>query len=137
MFLQLLQEWQGKPAGEQLDVPDDFGPLLVEQKIAEPCADPTGALVARAVEQAAGKLTQGLDGVLNAALKQFADAQSQARRHATPAIFGDSKGERDPHRNFGDWLLHVARQDDGYLEKTYGSLRTKAAMAEGSGTAGG
>lgn len=31
----------------------------------------------------------------------------------------------------------MARQDDGYLEKTYGSLRTKAAMAESSGTTGG
>src|SRR3954453_223001 len=129
MFIQLLQEWQGKPAREQLDRPDELGPLLVDQKIGPPCADPTGALVARAVEQAAGKLTQGLDGVINVALKQFADAQAQARRNSVPAIFGtDAKAGRDPHHNFGDWLLHVARQDDGYLEKTYGSLRTKAAL---------
>lgn len=139
MFVQLLQEWQGKPAGEQLDVPDEYAPLLVEQKVAQPCADPTGSIVARAVEQAAGKLTQNLDGIINMALKQFADAQSQARRHAAPAIFGvdGSQNGRDPRRNFGDWLLHVARQDDGYLEKTYGSVRTKTAMAEASGTAGG
>lgn len=43
MFIQLLQEWQGKPAGEQLDVPDEYGPLLIEQKVAQPAptrADP-------------------------------------------------------------------------------------------------
>src|SRR5207302_357018 len=34
-------------------------------------------------------------------------------------------------------LLHVAREDDAYLEKTYGSYRAKAAMSEQSGGAGG
>src|SRR6266446_4557587 len=140
MFVMLTKDWKGRPAGEKIDVPDEFASLLVNQQIAQPCDDPTPALVAKAVEQAAGKLTQGVDGVINLALKQFADAQAQARRHAVPAIFGSDGASalgRDPKKNFGDWLLHVARQDDGYLEKTYGSVRTKAALADARGTVGG
>jgi HK97 family phage major capsid protein len=139
MFVQLLKEWQGKSAGERIDVPEEFAGLLLDQKVAQVCEDPTPGLVARAAEQAAGRLAQNLDGAINRALKQFADAQSQSRRHAVPAIFGDNPAtsERDTRKNFGDWLLHVARQDEAYLEKAYGSVRTKAAMGESSGVAGG
>lgn len=141
MFVMLLKDWKGKPAGEKIDVPDEFASLLVEQKIAQGCDDPTSGLVAQVMEQAAGRLTQSLDGVISLALKQFADAQSQARRNSVPAIFGSdgasALGGRDPKKNFGDWLLHVAMQDDGYLEKTYGSVRTKASLAETSGSTGG
>jgi HK97 family phage major capsid protein len=139
MFVQLLKEWKGKSAGEMIDLPEEFAALLLDQKVAAACDDPTPALVARAAEQAAGRLAQNLDGAINRALAQFADAQSQSRRHAVPAIFGDgaSATDRDPRKNFGDWLLHVARQDDNYLEKTYGSLRTKAAMGDSSGVTGG
>jgi HK97 family phage major capsid protein len=135
----LTQEWQGRPAGEKLDVPDEYAPLLIERKMAQSCDDPTPALVARAVEQAAVKLGQGFDGAVYLALKQFADAQGQARRHAVPAIFGGDGAAAggNPKHCFGDWLLHVARQDDGYLEKAYGSVRTKASLAESSGTTGG
>jgi HK97 family phage major capsid protein len=135
MFIMLTKEWQGRPAGEKIDVPDEYASLLIEQRVGQGCDDPTPALVARAVEQAAVKLSRGLDGAVNAALKQFADAQGQARRNSVPAIFGDAGG--NPKHCFGDWLLHVARQDDAYLEKSYGSVRTKAALAESSGTAGG
>ena len=47
------------------------------------------------------------------------------------------RGQGDVRRCFGDWLLHVARNDEPYLEKHYGTIRTKGPMAEGSGTAGG
>lgn len=139
MFVQLLKDWKGKSAGERLDVPEEFASLLLEQKVAQPCEDPTPALVARAAEQAASRLAQNLDGAITRVLAQFADAQTQSRRHAVPAIFGDGArpGDHDPRKTFGDWLLHVARQDDGYLEKAYGSVRSKAAMTESSGTAGG
>lgn len=135
MFVQLLKDWKGKSAGERIDVPEEFAPLLLEQKVAQPCEDPTPALVARASEQVASRL----DGAISRALGQFADAQAQSRRHAVPAIFGDgSRGaDHDVRKNFGDWLLHVARQDDAYMEKAYGSVRSKAAMGESSGTTGG
>jgi HK97 family phage major capsid protein len=139
MFVQLLKEWKGKAAGEKLDLPDDYAALLLDQHVAQACDDPTSALVTRALEQASGKLSHDLDNVINVALKRFADAQSQSRRNAVPAIFGEGAraSDHDPRKNFGDWLLHVARQDDGYLEKTYGSVRTKAAMGESSGVTGG
>jgi hypothetical protein len=60
------------------------------------------------MEQAFAGFQKGLDAVINTALKQFQDAQSQARKHAIPAIFGPG-GEGDPRgRSFGDWLTQVA-----------------------------
>lgn len=139
MFVQLLQEWQGKSAGEKIDVPDEFAGMLVEQKIAQSCDDPASALVARALEQVNGKLTQSLERVVDLALTKFADAQSQARRHAVPAIFGPGQAG-DPKRSFGDWLLAVGRGDAKYLADHYGSHLTydsKAALNTGTGTQGG
>src|SRR5262249_3690253 len=40
-------------------------------------------------------------------------------------------------KSSGNWLLQFAHNGEPYLEKPYGTVRTKAAMAEGSGTAGG
>src|SRR5262249_42089851 len=116
MFVQLLKDWKGKSAGERIDVPEEFAPLLLEQKVAQACEGPTPGLVARAAEQTATRL----DAAITRARGQFADAQAQSRRHAVPALFGDSArpGDHDVRKNFGDWLLHVARQDDAYLEKT-------------------
>jgi HK97 family phage major capsid protein len=56
-------------------------------------------------------------------------------------LFGEN-GEGDPKgKSFGDWLLGVARNDRGYLEKHYGSRfnewSQKAALGESSGAAGG
>lgn len=157
MFVQLLKEWNGKPAGEQFSLKRKVADQLIEMGLAEKIEDPTAGIVGKAMEQAAGKLTQSLDGIVNQALKQFADAQARARKNSVPRIFGgfpsggrkspefpdslsggrESPEYDDPHHCFGDWLLHVARQDDAYLEKTYGSIRAKAALAESSGSTGG
>ncbi|MCS6851556.1 MAG: phage major capsid protein [Gemmataceae bacterium] len=103
---------------------------------AEGPADPLGPLVQRSIEQALGRLSEGISAAVNAALQQVLEAQGQARRHAVPALFGPT-GDGDPHKCFGDWLLHVARNDARYLEKTYGSVHAKAALGEASGTTGG
>ena len=81
-------------------------------------------------------MTARLSEGINAALVQFADAQGQSRRVNRPLMFGDGPAG-DPRKCFGDWLLHVARNDESYLEKTYGTIRTKAAMGESSGVTGG
>jgi HK97 family phage major capsid protein len=137
VFVQLLKDWKGKPAGEKIDVPEEFAPLLIDQQLAIAIpGDPLNALVTRAMQDASAKWAQSMDQVINLALTKFKDAQSQAKKFAVPAIFGDT-GQGDPKRNFGDWLLAVARKDSAYLEKTYGSYQTKAAMAEASGVTGG
>jgi hypothetical protein len=65
------------------------------------------------MEQAFAGFQKGLDAVIAAALKQFQDAQSQARRHSVPAIFGPG-GDGDPHgETFGDWLVQVAIVQSG------------------------
>jgi HK97 family phage major capsid protein len=102
--------------------------------------DPLDAAVQRALDGALGRYSQSLDAALNSALKAIADAQGSARKHAVPALFGPG-GDGDPKKSFGDWALAVARNDRPYLEKHYGShfneWRTKAALAESSGVAGG
>jgi HK97 family phage major capsid protein len=135
VFVQLTKDFLGHPPGKRIDVADEHGQLLIQRGIAEPLADdPLAPLVARTTEQITRRLSEGV----NTALRQFADAQSQSRRVAQPLIFGDGASpSQDPKKSFGDWLLHVARNDEPYLEKTYGTVRTKAAMAEGSGSTGG
>jgi HK97 family phage major capsid protein len=149
MFVQLTKEFLGRQPGERIDVSEDDGRQLIAQHVALPVTDDLiTPAVSRALEAAFGKFTQGLDGIINAALKQFQDAQAQARRHSVPAIFGDTGG--DPQKNFGDWLVNVAAATVGKgqrridaatrLEKVYGSDFApwqKAALAEASGTTGG
>jgi HK97 family phage major capsid protein len=131
MFIQLLKDFLGKKAGERLSVDDAEGQSLVAAGVASPVKDDAfNELVARS-----------MDSAVTAALHKFADAQRLARKHAVPALFGEN-GEGDPKgKSFGDWLLGVARNDRGYLEKHYGSRFTewsqKAALGESSGAAGG
>jgi HK97 family phage major capsid protein len=133
VFVQLTKEFLGNAPGKRIDVSPEHGRLLVQRGIAEEVADdPLGPLVSRTVEQMTARLSEGV----NQALTQFADAQSQSRRVSRPLIFGNGPAG-DVRKTFGDWLLHVARNDEAYLEKHYGTVRTKSAMAEGGGTTGG
>jgi HK97 family phage major capsid protein len=150
MFVQLLKEWKGKAAGETIQVPEEYGPLLIEQKIAAAVAhDPLNGLLTKAMEDVTSKWAQSMDQVIHLALKKFQEIQSQARKHSVPAIFGEG-GDGDPKKNFGDWLVKVATATIGKprqaaeaaaaLEKDYGSSFNpwqKAALAESSGVAGG
>src|SRR5205807_9771528 len=103
--------------------------------------DLIGPAVTRALDAALARAGQTIDAAVNQSLKSFADARTQARKHAAPILFGPG-GDGDPHgRTFGDWCLAVARGDRHYLEKHYGSrfveYAGKAALAEASGVTGG
>jgi HK97 family phage major capsid protein len=140
MFIQLKQAYFGKQPGERVDVDPPHAQSLIQQGVAEPVpGDPLGELIARSMDQMLTRVTAGLDAAITETLKQFADAQQKSRKNAVPAIFGEG-GEGDPGKNFGDWLLHVARGDRAYLEKTYGTTFNpwqKAALGESSGATGG
>jgi hypothetical protein len=152
MFIQLLKPFLGRQQGERIDVSEADGRSLIEQQIATPVTDDLiTPAVSRALEGAFTKFTQSLDGIINASLRAFQDAQSQGRRHAVPLIFGPG-GSGNPKRNFGDWCAKVATACIGRsaealaaadaLDKEYGSVpgdgfRTKASMAEASGVTGG
>jgi HK97 family phage major capsid protein len=146
MFVQLTKDAAsfGRKAGERLDLSDkDARDLIAKGDAVAVTDDVVTPAVSRALEAAFQKFTGSLDGMVNAALKQFADAQSQARRHAVPLIFGEG-GSGDVRHNFGDFCLAVATRNADRLEKEYGSFmvdragaRVKAALAEASGVTGG
>jgi hypothetical protein len=140
MFVEVTKEFLGRRPGERIDVAEADARQLLAAGTARPVGDDLiTPLVNKALESAVGGLTRSLDAAIQTALKQVADAQSQARRHAVPALFGDGGG--DPRRCFGDFCLAVARDDRNYLEKHYGSRfnewKAKAALAEASGVTGG
>jgi HK97 family phage major capsid protein len=141
MFVQLKKEYFNQPAGKRVDVDEPHARMLIEQGIAEALHDdPLAPVLAKTMENAMGKLSDGINGAITAALKQVAEAQAQARRHSLPALFGPG-GEGDPKKNFGDFCLAVARGDRAYLEKHYQSqfvaYTGKAALGEASGVTGG
>jgi HK97 family phage major capsid protein len=114
---------------------------LIEKGVATAVTDDLiTPAVSKALEGAFAKFTQALDGIIDQSLKQFANAQTQAKKHAVPAIFGDG-AEGDKTHNFADWLLAVRRGDSKYLAENYKSFPsetdTKTAMTTSSGTAGG
>jgi hypothetical protein len=141
MFVELLKDFLGKKAGERLSVSAEEGQQLIASGVARAVTDdPLTPLISRGLETALDGFTRGLDAIITRTLEQIATAQTQARKHAVPALFGPC-GEGDPRKSFGDWCLAVARKDTAYLEKHYGSRfnewSTKAALAEASGVTGG
>src|SRR5262249_37715594 len=103
--------------------------------------DPLNDLVSKELSGFLDRFTKSMDAVISAALRRFAEAQTLARKHAVPILFGPT-GDGDPKgKPFGDWLLGVARNDRAYLDKHYGSKfnewTIKAALGESSGITGG
>ena len=151
MFVQLLKDFMGRKAGERIDLAESDANALVTQQIAAPVTDDLiTPAVQKAMETAFAGFQKGLDAVINAQLKAFADAQTKSRKSAIPEIFGVG-GRGDPDgKTFGDWLLTVAKagsrnpklsaEGQDRLEKVYASSFNtwqKAAMAESSGVTGG
>jgi len=132
VFVQLTKDFLGHPPGQRIDVADEQAQLLMQRGLAEAVpGDPLTPLVNRAADQLTARLSESV----HAALRQVAEAPTP-RRTGRPALFGPD-GDGAPKKSFGDWLLHVARNDEPYLEKSYGTVRTKAALNEASGTGGG
>jgi len=141
-WIELLKAWMGKAAGERLAVSETDGAPLIAAGFARWVEDdPLTPVIARGVEAALGGFTRGLDGIITETLKKFAQAQGLSRRNGSPIIHGPAGPAGDEKKTFGDWLVGVARNDRGYLEKHYGSTfqawGQQAALGESSGAAGG
>jgi HK97 family phage major capsid protein len=141
MFVELLKDFLGHRAGERIAVDDKDRESLIASGVAKAFSDdPITPLVAKGIESALGGFTKGLDGIIQATLKQFADAQSKSKKNGVPILFGEHN-TGNPRHSFGDWILGVARNDRAYVEKHYGSTfnewQTKAALGEASGVTGG
>src|SRR6266404_5808238 len=104
MFVQLNKDLLGRKAGERLDVGDAEAQQLIRSGAAVAVSeDPITPAVNRALDGAFARYAQNLDAALNRALKEFADAQGQARKIAVPTLFGPG-GDGDPRgKTFGDW----------------------------------
>src|SRR5438874_4092097 len=104
MFVQLQKAFLGKQPGERIDVDQEHAEKLIDLGVAVAVTDDLiTPAVSKALEGAFRKFTAGLDGIIDQSLKQFANAQGQARKHAVPAIFGEG-GDGDKSHSFGDWL---------------------------------
>src|SRR3954471_23401838 len=100
MFVQLTRDHLGRKAGERLDVsPADAQDLLAAGVAVAVPDDPIAPAVSRALEGALERHARGLDAVVHRSLRAYADAQSQSRRLAVPALFGSGSG--DPRQSFG------------------------------------
>jgi HK97 family phage major capsid protein len=146
MFIQLKKEYFSMPPGRRVDVDEAQAKFLIEQGIAEALQDdPLSPLLAKTMEAAMGRLSEGINAAINGALRQVADAQAHSRRNLVPALFGSTPiGDRDPRHNFGDFCLCIATKNHKRLEEEYGSfmvdnsgVRMKAPMSEQSGSTGG
>jgi HK97 family phage major capsid protein len=140
MFIQLKRAYFGKQPGERVDVEELSGKSLIEQGIAEAVpGDHLGTLIEKQIGGMLEGLSRGLNDTIQKTLEQVARGQTLSRRNAVPLLFGEG-GRGDVKHHFGDWLLHVAHNDKGYLEKEYGSSFSpwqKAALGDASGVAGG
>jgi HK97 family phage major capsid protein len=149
VFVQLKKPFMGKAIGERISVTEDDARQLITLGTADPVTDD---LITPAINKAMTNyfdaFTKNLDGIVNATLQKFQQAQSEAQKHARPAIFGPG-GDGDTKHCFGDWLCKVAIATLGKgdrsaaiqsLEKEYGSSFNpwqKAALGESSGVTGG
>lgn len=141
MWIELLKPFLGKAIAERLHVSPEEGASLIAAGTAKAVhEDPLQTAIARGVESALGGFTSGLDAIIAATLKQFADAQTKSRLRGQAIAFGEG-GSGDLKKTFGDWCLAVARNDRIYLEKHYNSKfnewQQKAALGESSGVTGG
>jgi HK97 family phage major capsid protein len=152
MFVQLLKEFLGRKPGERIDVSESDANALIAQQLATPVTDDLiTPAVQKAMEQAFTGFQKGLDAVIQTALKQFQDAQSQAWKFAVPAIIGPGGGGDPDGKSFGDWLLCVARAGsrnhthaaegqkrlDAVYKSMFNEWQAKAALGESSGVTGG
>jgi HK97 family phage major capsid protein len=149
MLIKLKQSFLGSAAGKVMDVAEEEARTLCEKGIADPTGDDAlTPVITKAADALMAKVNDSVGVIVDATLKRFADAQSQARRVGAPVIFGDGE-QGDTKKNFGDWLRHAITACTGkgkeafnaadYLEKEYkqSGYQAKAALAESSGTVGG
>ena len=138
--IQLKKAYFGQEPGKRVDVDEAHAKHLIEQGIAEPVpGEPLSPLIEKAMSNAVEKLSEGMNAAIAAALKQVAEAQGLAKKHAMPVLFGPG-GRATRRRTSATGCLHVARGDEPIWRSTTArasSSTAKAAMAEASGVTGG
>ncbi len=99
MFVELLQEYRGKPAGERLHLADGDAAKLIGDGVAHEVDDPIAPLVTRALEH-------GLEGAMDRALGHSLERHRLAGR-VPVASLGGGEDPRAGFRNFGEFALAV------------------------------
>jgi hypothetical protein len=91
MFVQLTKAFLGKPAGERIDVSDEDAKSLIAQQLAVSVKDDLiTPAVSKVLESAFAKITQSLDGIINASLREPSPTP-RARRRSTPSHSSSAK----------------------------------------------
>src|SRR5437899_314026 len=102
MFVELLKEHHGKPAGERMHVADADAERWIEQDIALAVTDdPIAPLVTRALQS-------GLDAAVERAVQQCLQKRTSGARIPFVGL-GDAASDdpRAAFRNFGEFALAV------------------------------
>jgi len=149
MLIKLKADFMNQKAGQIVEAKDEEAEVLISKGIAEKASeDALSAIVTKASDALMTKVNDSVSKIIDATLRQFLEAQSQAKKFAMPAIFGKA-GDGDPKKNFGDWLHHAviactahgkkAIEAIDHLDKNYDQLniQKKTALGESSGQTGG
>lgn len=138
MFIELLQDYHSKPAGERVHVADADAERLIRDGVAQAAEDPIAPLVARALQT-------GVDAAVERAVTQCFQKRASAKNGGAKVPFaglGDAAidDRKAGFRNFGEFALAVkdacqpGKRPDDRL-----AIITKAAsgMGEAFGSDGG
>jgi hypothetical protein len=101
MLIKLKADFMNQKAGQVVEANDSEAEVLISKGIAEKSSeDAITAIVTKASDALMTKVNDSVSKIIDATLKQFLEAQSQAKKFAMPAIFGQN-GDGDPKKNFG------------------------------------
>ncbi len=102
MFVELVQEYHGKPAGERIHVADADAERLIQQGVGQAVADdPIAPLVTRALQS-------GLDIAVERAVTQCLQKRSGGARISFNGVSGAATDDRKAgFKNFGAFALAV------------------------------
>ncbi len=110
-IITLTKNWHEQKAGEQLSMDDTHADLLVQGGYAEYVRQPgLDAMFGDLLARTTGKLTEGLDSAIDAALKKFAAENTRSKASHNPAIWGSGR-DGDPDKSFAKFLLAVRTND--------------------------
>jgi len=115
-WIELLRDVLGQKAGARIECDDKDAEALCASGAAKPLThDVTAEIVGKALGESLAKVTASLDGAVTKALKDFGDTLAKSQKTQRKVIFGE-KGDGDPKKSFGRFLLAVANRDLKALE---------------------
>src|SRR5262249_4304977 len=143
MFVQLTKDFLGHKAGERIELAEGDAAGLISSGTAATVADDViTPLITQALDRALGGVTGQIQSAVDAALKEFSNAQTLSRKNQVPRIFGEGN-PGDTQKSFGRFLLAIQQKNPRVLEEMgsrfveWDNVSQKTAMSTQTGTSGG